>query len=103
MVYHLKMAKEVMEVFPKHQQWPWTTKKEMAHQRKVLAMEILTASVFDKEVKLCHVRWHNHPAQCHITPTLTGVVRLSTMDRDRVIVWKLYRCDDQPQCKIRQA
>ncbi|KAI4799874.1 hypothetical protein KUCAC02_016413 [Chaenocephalus aceratus] len=27
-----------------------TTIKEMAHQRKVLAMEILTASVFDKEV-----------------------------------------------------
>ncbi|XP_034067939.1 uncharacterized protein LOC117543645 isoform X3 [Gymnodraco acuticeps] len=45
------MAKEVMEVFPKTPTMAFgTTKKEMAHQRKVLAMEILTASVFDKEV-----------------------------------------------------
>ncbi|KAF3846401.1 hypothetical protein F7725_003479 [Dissostichus mawsoni] len=51
MVYHFKMAKEVMEVFPKTPTMAFgTTKKEMAHQRKVLAMEILTASVFDKEV-----------------------------------------------------
>ncbi|KAJ4918999.1 hypothetical protein JOQ06_027888, partial [Pogonophryne albipinna] len=45
------MAKEVMEVFPKTPTMAFgTTKKEMAHQRKVLAMEILTASVFDKKV-----------------------------------------------------
>ncbi|KAJ4929792.1 hypothetical protein JOQ06_018813 [Pogonophryne albipinna] len=45
------MAKEVMEVFPKTPKMAFgTTTREMAHQRKVLALEILTASVFDKEV-----------------------------------------------------
>ncbi|KAI9522928.1 hypothetical protein NQZ68_032490 [Dissostichus eleginoides] len=42
----IPMAKEVMEVFPKTPTMAFgTTKKEMAHQRKVLAMEIMTASV----------------------------------------------------------